>query len=499
MSFAKLDELGRKLEALEHAQSILSVDEAVQMPVGGGEKRAEAMAMLAGMYHEQATATEVGDWIGKAENEDLTEDQTLALREFKRQYTNMTCLPSEFVRRRTIAGMRSEQMWRELRPKGDWQSYLPALEGVIALVREESQLRADVLGLAPYDALMEQYDPGNRAADIAPIFANLKTFLKSFVPEALDAQERKLANRPLMALNGPFAIEKQRELGLAMMNAVGFDFTHGRLDVSHHPFCGGVPTDVRMTTRYRTDEFFSALMGVLHETGHGLYEQGLPKEWSHWPLGKARGMAIHESQSLFVEMQMSRSPEFWQWAFPKVRQHLGEEAFAGWDLDDVLSHVHLIERGLIRVDADEATYPLHVILRFELEQDLVAGKLNAADIPEAWNAKMTEYLGLSTIDSPQDGPMQDVHWPSGAFGYFPSYTLGAMVAAQQWAALEKAQPNARSAMSRGEFADINAWRRDNIWSQGSRWSTPELITRATGEPLNADYFMNHLKRRYLGQ
>ena len=492
MSFQKLDDLGHKLEALEHALAILGADEATHMAVGGGEKRAEAMSALAGMHHARATAPEIADWIAAAEEEALNEDQQAALREFRRQYTSMTCLPVEFVERQTTARMRSEQLWRDLRAKNDWPGFLPALEGVVALVREEAALRADVLRLDPYDALMEQYDPGNRAAEIAPIFAELKTFLRDFVPEALAVQEERLAKNPLKPLSGSYAIEKQRELGLAMMAAVGFDLTHGSLSVSHHPFCGGVPSDVRITTRYKTSDFLSALMGVLHETGHALYEQNLPKAWAHWPLGKARGMAVHESQSLFVEKQIGRNPEFWRWALPVVERHLGET----WSIDDILPHVHRVERGLIRVDADEVTYPLHVILRYELEQELVSGRLEAADLPEAWDAKMRDYLGLSTIDTPQDGPMQDVHWPSGAFGYFPSYTLGAMMAAQQWAALEKLHPAVDDEIAKGKFDTVTAWRREKIWSQGSRWSTPELMERATGEKLNAAHFTSHLKKRY---
>ena len=368
---------------------------------------------------------------------------------------------------------------------------------MVATAREEAQLRADALGLSPYDAMMEQYDPGNRAADIAPVFARLKTFLKDFVPEALARQEAKLAARPLKPLNAPFPIEKQKALGLAMMEAVGFDFEHGRLDVSHHPFCGGVPTDVRMTTRYTEAEFLTSLMGILHETGHGMYEQNLPKEWSHWPSGKARGMAMHESQSLFIEKQIARSPEFWEWAMPLVREKLGDEAIAGWELEDVLAHVHFIERGLIRVDADEATYPLHVILRFEIEKELIEGTMAPRDVPEAWDAKMREYLGLSTIDNMKDGPMQDVHWPSGALGYFPSYTLGAIIAAQLWAAIERDVPDVREQMRHGQFVALNDWRRDKVWSQASMYSTPELLERATGEKLNSMHFEDHLKRRYL--
>ncbi|MEO4000753.1 carboxypeptidase M32 [Mesorhizobium sp. CAU 1732] len=492
MSFQKLDELGRRLDALDHALSILGADEATHMAVGGGEARAEAMATLAGMAHRQATAPEIDDWIEAASQEALNEDQTAALREFRRRHLNLTCLPAEFVERQTRTRMRCEQLWRDLRARNDWANFQPALESVVDMVREEAHLRADALGLDPYDALMEQFDPGNRVAEIGPVLEDLKTFLVDFVPKALAVQEERLAKRPLKALSGSYPIEKQRELGLAMMAAVGFDVTHGSLAVSHHPFCGGVPTDVRITTRYRTTEFLSSLMGVLHETGHALYEQGLPREWSHWPLGKARGMSMHESQSLFVEKQIGRNPAFWQWALPVVERHLGED----WSMDDILPHVHRVERGLIRVDADEVTYPLHVILRFELEQDLIAGRLQVVDLPEAWDAKMQAYLGLSTIDTPADGPMQDVHWPSAFFGYFPSYTLGAMIAAQQWAAITRENPMVEQGFAEGRFDAVNDWRREKIWLQGSRWSTPELIERATGEPLNAEHFRRHLEARY---
>ncbi|MDW6021927.1 carboxypeptidase M32 [Mesorhizobium sp. BAC0120] len=492
MSFAKLDELGHKLQALDHALAILGADEATHMAVGGGAARAEAMAALAGMHHRQATAPEIADWIAAAEGETLNEAQRAALRELKRQYANLTSLPAEFVERQTKARLRSEQLWRDLRPKNDWAGFLPALEGVIALVREEAQLRASVLQLEPYDALMEQYDPGNRAIDITPVFAELKAFLRDFIPEALAAQEKKPSVKPLA---GTYPIERQRELGLAMMAAVGFDFTHGSLSVSHHPFCGGVPTDVRITTRYNTSDFLSALMGVLHETGHALYEQNLPAEWAHWPVGRARGMAMHESQSLFVEKQIGRNPAFWRWALPVVEKHLGET----FGYDDILPLIHKVERGLIRVDADEVTYPLHVILRYELEQELVAGRLEASDLPEAWDAKMREYLGLSTIDNPADGPMQDVHWPAAIFGYFPSYTLGALMAAQQWTAMEREVPGVNDDIAAGKFDAVNEWRSEKIWKQASFHSTPALLERATGEKLNAAYFTAHLKSRYGGQ
>ena len=234
-------------------------------------------------------------------------------------------------------------------------------------------------------------------------------------------------------------------------------------------------------------------MGVLHETGHALYEQNLPKDWAHWPLGKARGMAMHESQSLFVEKQIGRNPAFWRWALPVVEKHLGES----WAIDDILPHVHQVERGLIRVDADEVTYPLHVILRFELEQELVAGRLEVADLPEAWDAKMRDYLGLSTIDNPADGPMQDVHWPGGAFGYFPSYTLGAMMAAQQWAAIEQRPPSRRRGHRQGRFRTPSttggATRSGRRARAGRR---PNCSSAPPARSSTPRYFTEHLRKRY---
>jgi carboxypeptidase Taq len=492
MSFAKLDAHCHSLSALEHALAILGVDEATAMAPGGGERRAEAMASLSGMLHRQSTDPKLSDWIADAKAEALDAKQLIAVEEFERNYINLTCLPADFVERKIRTGMRSEQYWRVARPKGDWEGFRPALEAVVELVREEAAMRAEALNLSPYDALMEQFDPGNRSEEITPVFSELKAFLVDFLPRALALQDRQRAHRPLKALSGDYPVDRQKALGLAMMQAVGFDLNHGGLSVSDHPFCGGVPSDVRMTTRYRTDEFLPALMGILHETGHGLYEQNLPVDWVHWPSGQARGMSIHESQSLFVEKQIGRNPAFWHFALPHVAKHLGEE----WSIEDLLPHVHQIRRGKIRVDADEVTYPLHVILRYELEQALLSGALDVKDLPEAWDAKMQDYLGISSIDDPENGPMQDVHWPSGAFGYFPSYTLGALMAAQQWAAIVRFHPDVNADIAAGDFRMLNTWRRDNIWRQASMASTPDILRQATGESLQPAHFIAHLESRY---
>jgi carboxypeptidase Taq len=281
---------------------------------------------------------------------------------------------------------------------------------------------------------------------------------------------------------------------------VGFDLDQGRLDVSHHPFCGGVPRDVRITTRYDSNDFTTALMGVLHESGHGKYEQGLPERWLHQPVGAARGMVLHESQSLLLEMQVCRSEHFLHFAAPLIREAFERnvaaqpEAFTAENLSVLYARVR---RGYIRVDADEVTYPAHVLLRYDLERRLIDGSLGVMDLPEAWNAKMQSLLGLSTLGNDKDGCLQDVHWPSGAFGYFPLYSLGAMVAAQLFARAQKDNVDLWSDLRAGNFERLNAWLSVHVWQQASSLSTDEILTNATGEPLNPRWFVEHLRQRYL--
>jgi carboxypeptidase Taq len=496
MSFQKLDDLCRQMSALDHAQSMLGADEATHMAPGGGGDRADAMARLAGMTHRMTTASEVGDWLDAA-TDGGDGEKAAALREFGRVRAARMALPAEFVEKQMAARLRSEQLWRTLRPSGNWKSFLPSLANVIGLAREEAAMRAAQSGLDPYDALIEQHDPGTRAAAIEPHFARLKQFLGEFLPVALAAQKRrraKLSRRGELKRAGKtnYSIEGQRQLGLAAMAATGFDFTHGSLSVSHHPFCGGVPSDVRITTRYRDDDFLSSFMAILHETGHALYEQGLPAKWAHWPNGKARGMAMHESQSLFVEKQIGRNPAFWRFALPLVKKHLKLD----WSRARAVYEAQKVTRGFIRTEADEVTYPLHVILRFELERDLFAGRLRPADIPEAWDARMQAYLGLTTLDNPKDGPMQDVHWPAGVFGYFPSYTLGAALAAQQWAAVARKHRDIEDDLAAGRFTRLNRWRRDKIWRKASMHSADRIMKAATGSTLDVEPFIAHLKMRY---
>ncbi len=494
--YKNLEKTFERLSRLNHLASITKWDEAAMMPAGGGEARSKALAELSVMGHEILTNPRMADWITQAEGEKLDQWQKANLREIKRVWLEATAIDADLVEKQSLAGMKAEQSWRVMRGENNWKGFRPLLEEVVTLAREEAAQRAVKTGQLPYDSLLNKFEPGATAQVIEKVFAGLKKDLPPLVDEIIEKQKSKKTIFP----KAQYPIEKQRKLGLEMMKAIGFDFNHGRLDVSHHPFCGGVPQDVRITTRYKEESFFDSLMGVIHETGHACYEQNLPEMWLEQPVGGARGMATHESQSLFMEMQMARNKYFLQFAAPFMKSHFNNSTddAAMWSADNLFALASYVERGYIRVDADEATYPMHVILRFELEQDLISGRLEVKDLPEAWNAKMQTYLGLSTLGNDKDGCMQDVHWPSGGFGYFPDYTLGALMAAQFNQKMRSEIPDRNEQWARGDFKATFNWLKTKVWSQASHFSSAdELLVQATGEPLNASHFITHLKNKYL--
>jgi carboxypeptidase Taq len=324
------------------------------------------------------------------------------------------------------------------------------------------------------------------------VFDDLAAFLPGFRDRVLDHQAKGPA--PVKPA-GPFAIEKQRALGERLMQVLGFEFEHGRLDISLHPFCGGVPDDVRITTRYNEDDFTQAMMAVIHETGHALYERGLPPDWRHQPVGQARGMSVHESQSLLMEMQASRSRQFIGFVAPLAREAFGGNGPA-WEEENLYRLYTRVKPDFIRVDADEVTYPAHVILRYRLERALIAGDMTVDDLSSAWNAGMKELLGI-VPPSDREGCLQDIHWYDGAWGYFPTYTLGAMTAAQLFDAACRAKPEIPEAIGRGDFAPLLAWLRAHVHGHGSRLPNGALLTQATGRPLDPAVFKRHLETRYL--
>jgi carboxypeptidase Taq len=481
-----------RLHRFSHLQSIAGWDRATHMPPRGNEARASALAEMAALIHRLQTDPQLADHIARAGEEPLSDVQRANLREIRRQWRNANALPESLVQAQAMATSRCEHAWRSQRPANDWAGFAENLRDVVRLAREEATLLSAQTGLAKYDAMMDRFEPGMTAAKVDALFGDLRAWLPGLVDRVIETQ----AAVPLVEPRGPFPVPAQRALCERVMALLGFDFDAGRLDVSAHPFSGGVPEDVRLTTRYREDEFLVSLMGTIHETGHGRYEQNLPRDWLGQPMAEARSMAVHESQSLSFEMQLGAHPGFVGLVAPLVREHLGDQpAFAPANLARLLTRVR---RGLIRVDADEVTYPLHVILRYEIERPLIEGEIEVDDIPALWNAKMMELLGLDTRGDFTNGPMQDVHWSESLFGYFPCYTLGAMYAAQWFGAMRRAMPDIDERIARGELAPVFDWLRDQIWLQASRWTTDELAVRASGEPLNPAHFRAHLEARYLG-
>ena len=417
-AYEQLTDHFRKIGDLDHVYAISSWDEAAMMPEGGGAARGQAMATLGVVIHEMQSNEKIGEWLDACSNLDLDTWQAANIREIKREYDSVTCLPSDLVHATSLASSRSEQAWRKCRAGNDWQTMQPLLEEVVNLARQSAVVRSEKSGLSLYDSLLETYEPGMRSEKVDQLFDGLKDFLPGLVEKVVEKQSRS----PVVPMGNSFSIDKQRDLGVKVMEVLGFDFDHGRLDVSHHPFCGGVQQDVRITTRYTTENFVESLMAVVHETGHAMYEQGRPKGWEGQPVGVARSSGVHESQSLLMEMQAGRSKEFLKFLAPVIRANFDvSDDEAGWSDDNLHRLYTRVERGLIRVDADEATYPLHVILRYEIEKKLIEGDVQVADIPELWNSKMMEYLQRDTSGDYKDGCLQDVHWNAGLFGYFPTY------------------------------------------------------------------------------
>jgi carboxypeptidase Taq len=502
VTYTDLEGRFARIGDLMHVASIMGWDEAVMMPASGGAARADAMGTLSGLIHELRSDPILGELLAAAREtadaDGLDAWQRANLGEMERSYQRATAVPRELVEELARAATEAEQAWRRLRPRNDWQGFSPLLQRLVSLSRDKATVLGDALGLSPYDALMDAYEPGGRSATIDLLFEELGAVLPDLIERIIERQ----AGEPVVEPVGPFPVDAQRRLGERLMRAVGLDLSRARLDVSHHPFCGGVPSDVRITTRYDESDFTSSLMGVLHETGHAKYEQGLPERWHRQPVGQARGMAVHESQSLLLEMQVCRGPDFLAFAAPIIRQELAEAAArqpGAFELSNLRRLYTRVERSFIRVDADEVTYPCHIILRYEIERKLISGEMRVAEIPEAWDAGMRRLLEISTGDDHRNGCMQDVHWAAAAFGYFPTYTLGAMTAAQLYRAALRDVPSIPGELQRGDFTGLDGWLREKVWSRASSSTTDGLLMQATGEPLGARPFLEHLRERYLGE
>jgi carboxypeptidase Taq len=481
----------RQADVLRSVTGLLSWDQETMLPRRGTELRAEQVAMLSSMVHERQTNPRVGEWLSASEeDEELTSDAAIAanLREIRRNYERAVLLPPALVRELAQTTTLAVQAWREARERSDFPAFAPWLERIVRLSRSQAECYGGTTGDSLYDALMEGFEPGARSAEVRVVFDELRGQLTPLIRAAAESGRRPDDRLHTMRI----PIERQVRFNAMVAAQIGFDMDAGRLDTSTHPFCSGIGYgDTRLTTRYREDGFPDALSSTLHEGGHGLYEQGLPKAaYPGQPLSEDASLGIHESQSRLWENMVGRSAAFWEWLLPVASRELTRELDTV-SVEEAYAAMNRVEPGLIRVESDEATYNLHIMLRFDLERSLLAGDLSIADLPEAWNARMREDLGVEVPDD-RRGVLQDVHWSSGLIGYFPTYTLGNLYAAQFWAAIGTEIRGLDEQVARGEFSMLLEWLRENVHRHGRRYRAGELCERITGAPLSAAPFVRYL-------
>jgi carboxypeptidase Taq len=491
--YKQLEQEWKRLHAFRGAMAVLRWDAAVMMPRGSAEVRGEQLAALETEYHALVTSPRISRLLDRAQanTAGLEDWETANLREMRRQRDFAIATPVALISRLAKSASKAEARWLAARQTGKFEDFAPCLEEVVHLVRDKAQLLGQARQLSPYDALVDEFSPGLTSAEIDSMFKALGRRLPGLIRDVLARQEK----RPVLPITGKFPAGKQRALAMEIMKAVGFPFERGRLDESEHPFTEGVPGDVRVTTRFDQREPFSGLLGALHETGHAMYDVGLPVEFIDQPVGRDRGMALEESQSLIMEMVVCRSRPFARYLKPLLEKHFGVSG-PEWSEENLYAHLTRVRRGPIRVDADELTYTLHIQLRYELENRLLSGDLAVRNLRDAWNAGMEQRLQVKPQND-LEGVLQDVHWAVGSFGYFPSYALGAVMAAQFYEALRETVPDVESQLERGEFAGLIGWLRENIHQRGASVTTQELLRKATGKPLSATSALRYLERKYL--
>ncbi len=489
------DSLVGKLQEKSRLGAVLGIlhwDQEVIMPKGGANSRARQIAVLSAVMHDKSTDPELKgmlDQLSQCPEAQFNEFEWSNIREAKRDYDLDTKVPRQLVKELAELSSRGHLIWAKAREDNQFSDFAPTLKRLIELKKEWADCVAP--DKPAYDANIDIFERSATMAKISPLFEKLK---KELIP-LIRAISESGKMMDTAALTGKFPIAKQEALGRQISEDMGFSFEKGRMDVSVHPFSGGGDfTDVRITTRYSEDNFIESLYAVIHETGHGLYEQGRMQDWPDLPVSESLTMGVHESQSLFWERMIAQGRPFLTHYLPLIADTFPVQ-MNGVSVDGLYSAINQVAPSFIRVEADEVTYPLHVILRYEIEVGIFDGSLSVEELPEVWNQKMEEYLGLSPrTDS--EGVLQDVHWSGGAFGYFPSYTLGAMYACQYYQALKKELPDIEDQVSRGELRPVREWLNKNIHRKGRLYSAEDLCQRVTGESLNSDHFIRYLKNKY---
>jgi carboxypeptidase Taq len=494
--YRALCEHARRASTLGSIGSLLNWDQETYMPPSGGPFRAEQASLLAEIQHKAATDPAIGELLGVCESDKgLLADGAVSanIRELRRDYTRLTRLPTGLVAELAKVGSQAQEVWKEARQKNDFAMFAPWLEKMYGLSRQKADCLGFPAGGERYDALLDEYEPGMTARTIESIFTPLRERLAAIVKRV--AGVGKQPDDSILHRQVP--PEKQHALGMQVLRAMTFDLNAGRLDITTHPFCQGMgPGDTRLTTRYRDQAFTDALYSTMHEAGHGLYEQGLPKAGTPeglfgLPLSEAISLGIHESQSRMWENLVGRSREFWTWALPLAQKEFGA-ALEGATVEGMYRAVNAVRPSLIRVEADEGTYNMHVMVRFELERGLLSGALPVKDLPGEWNRRYKDYLGIDVPDNTR-GCLQDVHWSFGLIGYFPTYTLGNLYAAQFWETILGEIPDLKAQIAKGEFGNLREWLRRKIHVHGRRYRAGELCVMVTGKSLSAEPLLRYLE------
>jgi len=492
-AYDALVQRSRERAMLASCSALLIWDEQTYLPRGGSSYRGDQMALLAGLHHERATDPTLADLLAAVEGSDLVADPTSAeaanVREWRRTYDRVRRMPRSLVEELARVTTVAQGVWVAARRDNDFAAFRPSLETIVALKRQEGDCLAQAGG-TPYDALLDEYEPGARGADLTRLFEALRGELVPLVA-AIAGSDRS----PMTLPPGDYPISSQRIFGETVAAALGFDFERGRLDTTAHPFCSGIgPGDCRITTRFDPTDLLDGFFSILHEVGHGLYEQGVDPDHAGTPMGEAVSLGVHESQSRLWENGVGRSRAFWEYWLPFARRIFREPLHAT-QLDGLYASVNRVEPSLIRVQADEATYNLHILIRFELEQALIGGNLAVGDLPAAWNAKYRDFLGITPPDD-ASGCLQDIHWAAGLIGYFPTYTLGNLYAAQLRNRAEVDLGGLDPAVASGDFAPLLAWLRTKIHRQGQRHPAAALIEHATGATLDHRPLIRSLWDKY---
>jgi len=499
--YAELARRSIQASLLHATGQLLGWDQEVHMPARGVEWRSRQLAQVARLQHEMLTDERIGELLAECESDDaltatitddrrrtIPSDTAANLRAWRRDFGRRTKLPPELVEEEARLASVGQHTWAEARKTSDFAAFRPVLEDIVGLLRRKAECFGWAEGGEPWDALAEDYEPGCTAAEVESVFTPLRDRLKGLVAELMDAPSKPDETFNRRAL----PVDRQQAFVRWATERIGFDYERGRMDVSTHPFCTGTcRDDVRITTRFHDDNLNDALGSSLHEAGHGIYEQGLRREHAGTPMGESVSLGIHESQSRMWENQVGRSLSFWRFVGPHMKTFFGD-ALEDLPVERLYEAANVVTPDFIRVEADEATYNMHVMIRFELERAILRGDLDVADIPAAWNEKYRDSLGLE-VPSDAKGCLQDIHWSMAAMGYFPTYTMGNLYAAQLFEAAGRELGDLDAMFEQGEFRPLRTWLNDNVHAHGRRLSAAELCEHVTGEPLSADPLLRHLE------